>query len=98
MKQFEAMKKDLQKVIKAVRDENDLGTYPKAIMTISQMEKRTATVNCGGEFAQWDKERAEGRAQAVMSDERFVAFLKKHNATAHTELDKFGVTQIRINY
>lgn len=92
------MKKDFQKVIKAIRETNGERTNPKPMMTEAQMEKGTATVNCGGEWCKHSPEVARKRADLVMKDERFTAFLTKWNATAHTELDNYGVTQIRINY
>lgn len=98
-----AIKKDFQKVIKAIRDakNKECGTnseFPKAMMTRQQIAKGTATVNCGGEWCKHSPEVARERADLVMKDERFTAFLTKWNATAHIELDNFGVTQIRINY
>lgn len=90
-------KKEFQKVIKAIRDENGYGAWIKAIMTETQIEKHTATVNCGGEFSR-DKKEATERANTVMADERFLALLEKYNATAHKELDRFGVVQIRLHY
>lgn len=100
------MKKDFQKVIKAIRDEDnakhgregrDKIEYPKPMMTAAQMEKSTATVNLGGEWSNY--ERTSGRAEMVMNDERFKSFLQKWNATATKELmTRFNTFQIRIDY
>ena len=95
-------KKEFSKVIGTIRKENNeaLGlphcSFPKPMMTAKQMAQNAATVNCGGEFA--CLETTTERSELVMSDERFKAFLKKHNATAKIELNQFGTKQIRINF
>lgn len=98
------MKKEFQKVIKDIRSDihsgidsrRGIAEYPKPMMTLTQMEKRQATVNCGGEWLKPDYEKR--LADRVISDERFCAFLEKYGATAVVELDKFGGYQIRIFY
>lgn len=91
------MKKDFQKTIKAIR--GDRSEYPKPMMTEQQMEKNTASVNCGGEWFSKNPGFTERNADLVMNDERFTAFLSRWNATATKEINqRFGVTQIRINY
>ena len=95
------IKKDLQKVVKTIRDERNAAkgtdsSFPKAMMTGQQMELGTATVNCGGEWA--TRESSEERATAVITDPRFQAFLAKSSAEAHLELNSFGTIQVRIRY
>lgn len=96
------MKKEFQKVIATIRKEYGESinrtncSYPKPMMTEAQMEKRTATVNCGGE---WKKlEATKEIAEMVLNDERFKSFLEKYSAQATKELNPFGTIQIRINY
>ncbi len=62
-------KRDFQKVISAIRKEMGGGEYPKAMCTGQQMEKRTATVNCGGE---WYSSKSAETAQQVMENMKFV--------------------------
>ena len=89
------IKKELQKVIGKIR--KDTGDeYPKAMMTGQQMAKRTATVNCGGEWR--NKETCARYADMVETDPRFLAFLAEFGATAHREPNPFGGVQIRIHY
>lgn len=90
------IKKELQKVIGTIRKEKSANSFPKAMMTGQQMEKSTATVNCGGEWG--TPESTMKRAKMVMDDERFKAFLEKYNATANIEPNSFGTYQIRIHY
>jgi hypothetical protein len=90
------MKKEFQKVIATIRKEKRAGSFPKPMMTTSQMEKRTATVNCGGEWG--SQESTMEIAKMVMEDERFKSFLVKSEATAKIETNNFGTYQIRINY
>lgn len=94
-------KKEFQKAIKNIRNSRnaELGinsNYPKPMMTQVQMDKREATVNCGGEFGTPDEIR--DRANYVMADARFKEFLDKHNATANLELNAFNTYQIRIHF
>ena len=97
MKDTNKMKKEFQKVIGAIRKgQEQKSDYPKPMMTGQQMEKNTATVNCGGEWSIPEKTRA--KAEMVMADERFKAFLEKWEATARFEIIGEGNTQIRINY
>lgn len=93
---MEKTKKDFQKVIGSIRKDGESATYPKPMMTVVQMEKREATVNCGGEWS--TAEKTLSRAKAVMDDERFTAFLERHNGTARLELNSFKTYQIRINF
>lgn len=95
------IKKELQKAVGNIRKDlsEEAGrkwTYPKAMMTGQQEEKRTATVNCGGEWM--SREFTEKLADQVMKDERFKTFLTKCDATARLEVNTFGTFQIRINY
>ncbi len=89
-------KKDFQKIIKSIREKTNEKNFPKPMMTIAQIEKKQATVNCGGEWA--TKERTEERANIVLNDERFKEFLDKYKATANLEINNFGTYQIRINF
>lgn len=97
-----AMKKDFQKVIKMIRDENNAhndskSSFPKPMMTDAQIDKSTATVNCGGEWGSFES--TKKKADIVMSDKRFTDFLTKWNATATVEhVSRFNVLQIRISY
>ena len=90
------IKKEFQKVIATIRKEKSTGNFPKPMMTSSQMEKRTATVNCGGEWG--TPESTMEKAKMVMEDERFKDFLAKVEATATIETNNFGTYQVRINY
>lgn len=95
------MKKEFSKIITAIRNERGEETrrnlsFPKAMMTAAQMEKHTATVNCGGEWG--TAESTKAIAEVVMNDERFVAFLEKYKATATVEINNFKTYQIRITY
>lgn len=90
------IKKELQKVIGIIRKEISTNGFPKAMMTGQQMEKRTATINCGGEWGTADS--TMQKAKMVMDDERFESFLRKCDATATIEMNGFGTYQIRINY
>lgn len=96
------LKKDLQKVISAIRKERQQGEnvrlyeFPKAMMTNQQMWKDTATVNCGGQWA--SKGIDQEIANLVMGDDRFQQFLEKWDANAGFEKESSGAVQIRINY
>ncbi|MBR3587014.1 MAG: hypothetical protein IKO00_13395 [Oscillospiraceae bacterium] len=102
---MEKNKKAFQKVIKAIREdyrkEKDIPTieYPKAMMTSQQMEKDTATVNCGGEFcsSMFSKE----CSARVMNDKRFEKFLDECCAKATVEKKCYMGTyayQIRLEF
>lgn len=96
---MEKVKKEFQAVIKAIRQEMETESqYPKPMMTAAQIEKKTATVNCGGEWKQNDKGWALNLAKTVMQDERFIEYLAKYEGRAHIEEDSFGVAQVRINF
>ena len=87
-------KKALQKTIKAMRKDGE--EFPKAMMTGQQMEKRTATVNCGGE---WRPKESRKRAENVLASDLFKAFLAEAGATARLEhVERFDAWQIRITY
>jgi hypothetical protein len=94
------IKKDFQKVIKAIRDDRNNrlqinGCFPKAIMTQVQAEKGQATVNCGGEWT--TAEKSKERAVEVMQDSRFVEFLEKANAKATIEYNNaVNAYQVRL--
>ena len=89
------MKKDFQKVINSIR--KDVGNdFPKAMMTGQQVVKRTATVNCGGEWK--SPEYTKNLAEMVMRDSRFKDFLSKWGVTSAVEKNPFGGFQIRIFY
>lgn len=97
----EKTKKEFQKVIGSIRNEdrkanNHKRDFPKAMMTNHQMEKETATVNCGGEW--YGKEIAEYNANLVLKDQRFLSFLDKYGAKATTETNSFGAYQIRLTF
>ncbi len=98
-------KKAFQKVIKAIREdirkERNIPSceYPKAMMTGQQMEKDTATVNCGGEFSSsmFSKE----ISKRVMDDKRFVKFLDECCGKAKIEKKCYMgcyAYQIRIDF
>lgn len=98
----EEIKKAFQKVIKAIRDDRGTYTrrdreyryeYPKAMATKKQLEKGTATVNCGEGVT-------EELANMVMNDKRFQDFIKKYDLTAKIEEtnDKFIPVQVRIYF
>lgn len=94
-------KKDFQKTIKAIREEkegsfNGNAMYPKPMMTAVQIEKKQATVNCGGEWVRL--ETSIRVADYVLADERFNEFLNKYQATAIKEVAPCGKYQIRINF
>ncbi len=98
---MEKTKKELQKVIKAIRSEMEdeisrRQEYPKLMMTRVQMNKSQATVNCGGEWG--SRASTKAVAESVMNDDDFKVFLDKHNAEARLELNSFGTYQIRIHF
>lgn len=75
------VKKEFQKVIATIRKELNAAAgksyeYPKAMMTGQQIQKKTATVNCGHSFT---------RPEKVMQHPAFIAFLQKFNASARVE-------------
>ena len=87
-------KKDFQKVIKEIRGSER--RYPKPMMTGVQMEKRQATVNCGGEWFSYEETLKV--AQEVMETNIFKDFLESHNATARIERGQLDCAQIRIQF
>ena len=101
VKVTEQMKKEYQRLFKEIR-EKDFGAdskrveYPKPMMTEAQMEKGTATVNCGGEWLTVDA--TKRIADKVMANESFKAFLTKYEAKAELELTPFHSYQIRIRF
>ena len=94
-------KKQFQKVVGSIRKDRNTSeginsSYPKPMMTIVQMEKREATVNCGGEFS--TAERTMTIANKVLDDERFKNFIAESGANANIEMNSFGTYQIRIKF
>lgn len=98
-------KREFQKVIGKIRadvrveDELPRTEYPKAMMTGQQIEKMTATVNCGGEWVSASRSRQVARR--VIRDERFQQFLQESNGKA--EIEQFYVGsclafQVRIHF
>ena len=95
------IKKRFHKVIGEIRNdinkENGInGSFPKPMMTAVQMEKREATVNCGGEWS--TAEKTKERANKVMNDRRFIDFLSDTGSTAVIEMNNFKTYQIRIRF
>ena len=102
------IKKDLKKTIKSIRDElnaakGEAGTtrclahdIPKAMMTDRQVEKRTATVNCGAGWHSTGKD-SKSLAHTVNESAAFKEFLERAGATARIEPTGYGY-QIRITY
>ena len=96
------LKKDFQKVISAIRKDRQklenikLRDFPKAMMTNQQVWKNTATVNCGGQCGSYES--TIEIANAVISDDRFIGFLEKWEASAQIERESSGSAQIRIYY
>ena len=92
------MKKDFQKVIKAIRDGQAIKSeYPKAMMTAQQMRKGTATVNCGSGFP------GRNRRATVISNAAFVKWCEMYGIKAidfEEVADGYGgiQTQIRVTY
>ena len=98
---MEKTKKQFQKVIGSIRKdrntaENINSNFPKAMMTYAQMEKKQATVNCGGEWS--TAEKTKQIVELVLNDSRFIKFLSDNSATAKTEYNNFGSFQIRIYF
>lgn len=94
-------KKQFQKVIGNIRKDRNTkeginSSYPKPMMTVVQMEKKEATVNCGGEFS--TAEKTMNLANTVMGDERFKNFITSTGADANIEMNNFGTYQIRIKF
>ena len=98
-------KADFQKIVKSLRTDlqvvnaEEYATYPKAMMTSAQEAKRTATVNCGGEWR--PGQRSLDLALQLMASQTFRTFLAENGATAHLEEASAGSrtwTQVRINY
>lgn len=93
-----AMKKEFQKLIKKIREENFKGEYPKAIMADSMTEKGQASIvfSYSGDntFRGYTKEMAE----KVMSIESFQSFLNKYEATAQIQLRANQSYEIRIQF
>ena len=102
------IKKDLQKTVKSIRDELNAAKgeagkkrclaneIPKAMMTAAQMEKGTATVNCG---AGWFNATQTGDlASKVYNSPYFKEFLTRANATAKIESVAGSAGQVRIYY
>lgn len=93
---MEKTKKAFQNVVAKIRKETG-DQFPKAMMTRQQMNKATATVNCGGEFK--GTESSKELAEKVLNDERFNEFLKKNEAAALVEAVNIAgktVYQVRV--
>lgn len=93
---MEKTKKAFQRVIANIRKETE-SEFPKAMMTSQQMNKCTATVNCGGE--RYSTESSKELAERVLNDERFLTFLEKNKAAAAVEAVSIGnkmAYQVRI--
>lgn len=93
---MEKTKKAFQRVIANIRKETE-SEFPKAMMTSQQMNKCTATVNCGGE--RYSTESSKELAEKVLNDERFLIFLEKNNAAATVEAVSIGnkmAYQVRV--
>lgn len=92
------MKKDFQKVIKAIRDGQKVPSeYPKAMMTAQQMRKNTATVNCGRGLP------GRNRRATVISNAAFVKWCETYGIKTidfEEVTDAYGgtQTQIRVTY
>lgn len=67
--------------------------YPKAMMGYKQIERGTATINCGNSTA-------EGRALAedIITSQQFRAFMAECGVRSAEIEHAPGVTQIRIRY
>ena len=93
------MKKDLQKVVKAFRDEQETPSeYPKAMMTAQQMSKGTATINCGR------NENGKARSEKMIKYPPFLEWCKTFGVKA-TEIEvareasyMLPQYQIRVTY
>lgn len=93
---MEKTKKAFQRVIANIRKETE-SEFPKAMMTSQQMNKCTATVNCGGE--RYSTESSKELAEKVLNDKRFLTFLEKNKAAAAVEAVSIGdkmAYQVRI--
>ena len=61
-----------------------------------KVDKKQATVNCGGEWS--TAEKTKQIVELVLNDSRFIKFLSDNSATAKTEYNNFGSFQIRIYF
>ena len=103
------VKKELQKAIKTIREQIGVSlefngqkipscSYPKAVFTAKQMEKRQATIVCNYDLTE---EHSRDMALKVLENPVFSAFLKKHNASANTEdykEYKYTFTRVRVHF
>lgn len=101
------MKKDMQKFAKRVRDDLSKKNgyeiyYPKAVMTMQQVSKRTATINFGETHAESMVRVYRARANEAFTSQEFADFCRTYNAKAFVETVNVGggytKVQIRINY
>lgn len=101
---IEAIKKDLQKIVKKFRDakpdtKNWRGQtcrdeFPKAMMTCQQMINGTATVNFGH-----NNDRHNAELAAFTESEAFKAFCEKYDIRVGVkEVNQDDRVQIRIHY
>lgn len=74
------MKKELQKLVKAFRDGQEVPSeYPKAMMTAQQIAKGTATINCGR------AEVGKNRAPKMVAFPPFIEWV-----------EKFGIKSVEV--
>lgn len=102
MKNAQAFKKDLSKVIKRIREFYYPGKYnqdkfPKAMMGSRQIMNKTATINCGGE---WRKpEASKAIAETVMADREFCAICAYDGVKAELEYNRASdAYQVRLTW
>ena len=103
------VKKELQKVIKTIREQIGVSiefngqkipscSYPKAVFTEKQMQERQATIDCSYDLTE---EHSRDMAIKVLKNPVFTAFLEKHNASANTEdykKYKYTFTRVRVHF
>lgn len=98
------IKKDLQKIVKKYRDSLEkvidnrgrvfTPEYPKAMMTGQQIEKGTATINFGYNFADHHDNLNE-----FANSEAFKTFCEKHSIkVAGKEINADNRVQLRLYY
>lgn len=89
-------KKQLSKTVTSIRNEIG-GGYPKAMMTAQQIEHRTATINCGGEWR--PAERTKEIAESVSRNPGFITLIEKHGVVAELEYNRaMDAWQIRMTW
>lgn len=95
----EKMKKDLQKMCKNFRETiGNKRDYPKAIMTVRQIELSTASINCGG-CCDSNKKHNQDIRKSILESEKLKEFIEKWNIKSATEeTTSFGDYIIRLRY